>query len=309
VVFRLETSQLMIVNVPVATVWTSHDSARDIDYKAISYPPQIEEWLNELKFETRLELCDRNLVQTQCLLGQEVLVLEKKGEWSHVIVLDQPSSKDKRGYPGWIPSVQLIESSTTKENARKVVVKMKKAPLYSEQLKKVCDLSYQTELPYLEEESEYIKVQTPSGVGLLKVEDVLIINCTPSGSGKDIVKAGEKFLGLPYLWGGMSSFGYDCSGFSYSMCKANGYVIPRDAHDQACYGVEIKLDQIQPGDLLFFAYEEGKGTIHHVGIYYGNGNLLHSPKTGKSVEIISLANTVYEKELCVARRYWKNAEA
>jgi cell wall-associated NlpC family hydrolase len=93
------------------------------------------------------------------------------------------------------------------------------------------------------------------------------------------------------------------------MCKANGFIIPRDAHDQANAGVEIKLEEIRPGDLLFFAYEGGKGRIHHVGIYYGDGKLLHSPNTGKTVEIIPLAGTIYERELCAARRYWVESEA
>ena len=57
----------------------------------------------------------------------------------------------------------------------------------------------------------------------------------------------------------MSAWGYDCSGFAYATHQANGYLIPRDATDQARKGKEVGLDSIQPGDLLFFAYEKGKG--------------------------------------------------
>jgi cell wall-associated NlpC family hydrolase len=56
--------------------------------------------------------------------------------------------------------------------------------------------------------------------------------------------------------------------------------------------------------LLFFAHEKGEGSIHHVGIYYGKGKMLHSPKTGKTVELIELKGTLYEEELCAARRYY-----
>ncbi len=59
---------------------------------------------------------------------------------------------------------------------------------------------------------------------------------------------------------------------------------------------------MKAGDLLFFAYEEGKGAIHHVGLYVGGGKMLHSPKTGKSIEILTLKETIYEKELCAVRR-------
>lgn len=93
------------------------------------------------------------------------------------------------------------------------------------------------------------------------------------------------------------------------MLKANGFIIPRDAADQATAGIEVDKDKAeswQVGDLLFFAYEEGKGRLHHVGIYYGNGLMIHSPTPGKAVEIIELAGTVHEKELCAVRRFTEN---
>jgi cell wall-associated NlpC family hydrolase len=63
-----------------------------------------------------------------------------------------------------------------------------------------------------------------------------------------------------------------------------------------------------PGDLIFFAHDEGKGRVHHVGIYYGDGRMLHAPKTGMTIEIIPLAGTVYEREICSVRRYWVESE-
>jgi cell wall-associated NlpC family hydrolase len=171
------------------------------------------------------------------------------------------------------------------------------------------ELSFLTALPFLKEQQGKVLVKTPDGTGFLDSNDVVVSDSPARGNGQAIVSAGERFLGLPYLWGGMSSFGYDCSGLAYSMCKANGYVIPRDAHDQAAAGKDVHLAEIEPGDLLFFAYEEGKGTIHHVGIYYGDGKLLHSPHTGKTVEILPLEGTIYQRELCAARRYWVKTEA
>lgn len=87
--------------------------------------------------------------------------------------------------------------------------------------------------------------------------------------GHGIVEQGTRFLGLPYLWGGVSSYGYDCSGFAYSMHRYFGISIPRDASDQAKQGALIEKEHLQPGDLLFFAYEEGKGSIHHVAFTPG----------------------------------------
>lgn len=302
-----------LVNVPVATVWTSYDSAREIDWDAVTNPADISSWLHHLTYETRLGLCEDNLVQTQVLYGQEVLLVEEKDEWAHVIVPEQPSSKNEIGYPGWVPKAQLVQSKPdwNIQEGPVVVVTKTKARLHQE---KDLELSFQTILPLLREEDDKVIVKTPDGgQGGLAWEHVVVCESLADrykGTGSDIVAAGEQFLGLPYLWGGMSSYGYDCSGFSYSMCKANGYTIPRDAHDQANSGKQVDIHSgLKPGDLLFFAYEEGKGKIHHVGIYYGDGKLLHSPNTGKTIEIIPLAGTIYEQELCAARRYWLETEA
>ncbi|GHH96755.1 C40 family peptidase [Neobacillus kokaensis] len=302
-----------LVNVPVATVWTTNDSAREIDWDAITNPADVFSWLQHLTYETRLGLCEDNLVQTQVLYGQEVLVLEENDEWVHVIVPEQPSSKNESGYPGWVPKAQLVRSKAgwDLQTGPVVVVAKPKAVL---QRRTELELSFQTVLPLLKEADDKVIVKTPDGgQGALAWESVVVYESLAArykGRGKDIVAAGELFLGLPYLWGGMSSYGYDCSGFSYSMCKANGYIIPRDAHDQAAAGKQVDIQSgLKPGDLLFFAYEAGKGKIHHVGIYYGEGKLLHSPNTGKTIEITPITGTIYEKELCAARRYWFDSEA
>ncbi|RFU70924.1 NlpC/P60 family protein [Peribacillus saganii] len=301
-----------LVSVPVATLWTSYQSPREIDAEAISSTADSDAWLEKLTYETRLELCNSNLVQSQVLYGQEVIVLEEKIGWAHVLVPEQPSGKDERGYPGWIPLEQLTPVADWNiERGPVAEIRSKKAKLSGDEGQDLLELSYQTILPVLEEQEDVVIVQIPEGRGSLPVEDVKVSASYSSrrkGSGSDIADEGERFLGLPYLWGGMSSYGFDCSGFSYTMCKANGYIIPRDAHEQAKDGKEVDLKKLQKGDLLFFAYEEGKGSIHHVGIYYGEGQLLHSPKTGKTVEIIPLAGTVYEKELCAARRYGQDTE-
>nr|WP_263327582.1 C40 family peptidase [Neobacillus sp. Marseille-Q6967] len=295
-----------LVNVPVATVWTSYNSSREIDKPAISNPVEMDKWLAGLSHETRLGLCDQNLVQTQLLYGEEVFVIEEKDHWSHVLIPGQSTSKNDTGYPGWVPTVQLADppEDWSLQEGPVVVVTSPKALL---SMDRNLELSYQTTFPFIKEKEGKFIVKTPEGKGQLNPGSAVIFNSLSDrykGSGEDIVAEGEKFLNLPYLWGGMSSYGYDCSGFSYSMCKANGYIIPRDAHDQAKAGKDIPLTEIKPGDLLFFAYEEGKGRIHHVGFYYGDGKLLHSPNTGKTIEIIPLAGTIYERELCVARRYW-----
>jgi len=300
-----------LVNVPVATVWTSFDSARELDWDAVTNPVNLDAWLSSLTFETRLALCEENRVQTQVLYGQEVFITEEKENWAHILIPDQPSIKHEKGYPGWVPKCQLVKCPED-WNLLEGPIAIINRPKASLRNGVPLELSFQTTLPLIGEEESQVLVRTPDGTGLLDWSNIVVfesISHRYKGTGKDVVAAGELFLGLPYLWGGMSSYGFDCSGFSYSMCKANGYIIPRDAHEQAKSGKAINITDIEPGDLLFFAYEEGKGSIHHVGIYYGEGQLLHSPKTGKSIEIIPLTGTIYEQELCAARRYWFDTEA
>ncbi|WP_027964406.1 C40 family peptidase [Halalkalibacillus halophilus] len=300
-----------VVDVPVATIWTEPESPREIDHPGTLNPMDLDTWYDQMSKEERLALAQENLVQSQLLYGEEVIVDEVKNSWAKVIAIKQPSKKDPRGYPGWVPMIQLKEVSIGDWYREKIaLIEKKTAILYDLEDKPLLNLSYLTYLPVIEEKAEDIVVQAPQGEAIFKKADVSIhdaIRKVPNGDGKSIVKVGEQFLGLDYFWGGMSAFGYDCSGFAYNMHKVNGYEIPRDATDQAKDGEEVPLDQLETGDLIFFAYEEGKGNIHHVGIYYGDGKMIHSPSTGKGIEIIELAGTKYETELCAARRYYQSA--
>ncbi|GGE32069.1 gamma-D-glutamyl-L-lysine endopeptidase [Pullulanibacillus camelliae] len=293
------------VRVNVATLWSTSESARDVDRPVIVSSPAISEWLNALSHEARAALSSQNLVQSQALLGQTVQVIEEKGDWAQVVILDQPSSKDPRGYPGWMPKAQLSNQMPPKEGAI-AIVKTPLCPLYDDHKQLEMLASYETYLPIVAVEKALVRVWTPNGERYLHASDVETYTYdegVPQKGGDQIVECAELFLNLPYLWGGMSGFGFDCSGFSYTMCRANGYRIPRDAHDQADHGKRVSMEELEPGDLLFFSHNADKKRIHHVGIYYGDGCMIHAPNTGKAVEIISLEGTVYAKEFCLARRY------
>ncbi|WP_309244868.1 C40 family peptidase [Bacillus sp. WMMC1349] len=294
---------LHTVTVSVANVWTHRHAPREIDFTMLEQPVDVRGWLQSLTYENRLELCTKHLVQTQVLFGEEVEVLTEKAGWAQVVVPSQPSIKDERGYPGWIP-LSCLAKSRPRRVETTVVIQKPTAYLYAGKKKiKTVELSFLTKLAVLSENSEWFEVETPIGHGWLKKEDVKM-STNAKGSGVDIVQTGEAFLKLPYLWGGMSGFGYDCSGFTFNMLKANGYQVPRDAGDQAKEGEAIAFDRLKPGDLLCFAAKEGTGRVHHIGFYYGNGQMLHSPKTGRSIEIITLEGTEYQKELCTIRRYY-----
>ncbi|WP_010531598.1 C40 family peptidase [Lentibacillus jeotgali] len=306
------TAEVWVTAVQVATIWTSPASPRTIDEHGLSHPTDIDGWVSSLDYESTVALSDENRIQTQTLYGEAVTVTETKGDWAHVVIPTQVSVKDERGYPGWMPLDQLKQVNKQDwQRGESAAVISPHAWLEGEEGESIMKLSYMTILPVETKAGSRVKVNTPHGYNYLQKNDVTIFRSDQGlkkQPGTELLKAGEAYVGLDYFWGGMSSFGYDCSGFTYAMHKANGYQIPRDAGDQANSGQSIPYDQMEPGDLLFFAYEEGKGKLHHVGFYYGKGNMLHSPQTGRGIELIELKGTKYESELCAVTRYWQEAE-
>ncbi|WP_054950503.1 C40 family peptidase [Numidum massiliense] len=332
-----------VVDVAVATVWTAPTSPRAIDEQALTNPVDIKGWLERMTVEERLDLCNSNRVQTQVLYGQQVTAIGEQGEWLEVVIPEQASKKDGRGYPGWIPQRQLrpltealraelfpVDSGRVERET--VVVTEPTAFLYKEKrgddgdpergvatkseevaagehkIGESLEISFQTRLPLIEAGEEWVQVATPHGVQFLRQHDVFIasgVRQLPGTTGADVLNAGKAFLGLPYLWGGMSAFGYDCSGFVYAMHRAIGVTIPRDADDQSTGGTAIAREALQPGDLVFFAYESGKGAVHHVGMYAGDDHMIHSPDTGNCVELIPFSTYKNIHEFCGARRYWE----
>lgn len=113
-------------------------------------------------------------------------------------------------------------------------------------------------------------------------------------SGDDIVNSSYQFLGAPYLWGGTSSKGMDCSGFTKTVYFLNGMIIPRDASQQVMTGDTVIIDpeysNFQPADLLFFGNKRNDNTerITHVALYLGDGKFIHS---SGNVKVESLFKT------------------
>jgi cell wall-associated NlpC family hydrolase len=109
----------------------------------------------------------------------------------------------------------------------------------------------------------------------------------PTPTGSSVVTTAEQYLGVPYLWGGTSPAGFDCSGFVQYVYNQLGVSLPRTSEEQALVGTPVaSLSQAKPGDLLFFAGSDGTPSAPgHVGIYLGNGEMIDAPQTGMTVSI------------------------
>lgn len=122
-----------------------------------------------------------------------------------------------------------------------------------------------------------------------------------SGKGQAIVNSAKKYLGVPYVWGGTSPKGFDCSGLVQYVCRQNGISVPRVASSQRNAGTYVSRANLQPGDLVFFG---NGGRISHVGIYVGNGNMIHAPQTGDVVKISSINSSYHVSRYAGAVRVW-----
>lgn len=124
-----------------------------------------------------------------------------------------------------------------------------------------------------------------------------------SGSGKALVSTAKKYMGVPYVWGGSTTAGFDCSGFTQYVMKQNGITIPRTAAEQYATGTSVAKSNLQVGDLVFFTtYKPGAS---HVGFYLGNNEFIHASSAAEQVSVSSLGDAYYTEHYIGARRYTK----
>lgn len=113
---------------------------------------------------------------------------------------------------------------------------------------------------------------------------------TSRGSGSALLNWAQGKVGLPYIWGGSGPDGYDCSGLIYAGMKDLGVPIARVASGQYSSLANISYEERQPGDLIFFSSDGTAAGVYHVGIYAGDGKLLHAPKPGQKITVVPLYN-------------------
>ena len=295
-----------VVDVAVTNLWHKSNQAREVDYPSTKNPVEMQKWISSLSLAQKKWLVGKT--DTQALYGDEVSLLETKGKWQRVAAKDQYVPYLKAGYPGWVPTSHVVATTKNYEDCAEAIVTAKKATLLDEETKKkFLEISYATILPVIDEDKAYYYVETPSdGVKLLKKSDAKSYqnySDIPKPSADTIIKEAKRFLDLPYLWAGTSSWGYDCSGILYGVFRTHGVMIPRDSFYQATGGKAVAKKDLKPGDLVFFAYNGGKGKVYHVGLYVGNGKMLHAPHYASKVKIESMNQGAYKRNYSGARRY------
>jgi cell wall-associated NlpC family hydrolase len=242
---------------------------------------------------------------TQVLLGDRVRVLELRRRWARVVVPDQPTPDDSRGYPGWVPRRQLTATPPAAAPKRATVVS-RLAWLRADAAggARVLQVSFGTSLPVLGNVGGLVKVAVPGGdvlrvrAGLVSVRGRRAAALAPTRA--SLVTTAKGFVGVDYLWAGRSGFGVDCSGLTSLVYRVHGLTIPRDAAPESTAGAAVPSGSVAKGDLMFYATD---GLVHHVSMYVGNGRMVHSPRTGSTVGVVRTATPVFAREYVGARRF------
>ena len=120
---------------------------------------------------------------------------------------------------------------------------------------------------------------------------------------ESLVKTAKDFIGVPYLWGGASvDDGFDCSGLTMTVYQLNGLNLPRNSRRQFDVGDSINKNNLQKGDLVFFA-KKGTSRVSHVGIYIGDGKFIHASSRGKKIRIDSLYTEYFTNQYMGGKTY------
>ncbi|MBR1872927.1 MAG: C40 family peptidase [Bacteroidales bacterium] len=257
-------------------------------------------------------------LETQALMGSVMEVLDSSNYWLKVHLLE-PS------YTAWVNRLQVHPCASSVSSD--YIVKAKYSTLYEEPSERsavICDLVRGDLLQKPVRDSEkggscasrsrkgFVAVTIPSTsrMGWVRKRDL----CDPStldGNGQSIVDEALSYLGTPYLWGGTTVKGFDCSGLVRQCYLMAGIKLPRNASEQLHEGEELSVegvlegrwDHLRPGDLLFFGNRQ-TGRVSHVAIYAGNGHIVHSSMVVRYNSLLEGSEDYYENawRLLYARR-------
>lgn len=184
----------------------------------------------------------------------------------------------------------------------------------------VATARYGSRLPIISYTNGWYKVKVGSTTGYVSESYITVGNESDSTNplvretpliesiytGADVAAETEKYLGVPYLWGGFTPMGFDCSGLVQYVYKQLGITLERTTYYQVHQGQIVDRNDLRPGDLIFFTTNDSDpNDISHVGIYKGNDMFIHAPQPGDVVRISNLNSAYYSNAYYVAKRIIK----
>ena len=152
----------------------------------------------------------------------------------------------------------------------------------------------------IDESGNWYRIELSDGVTGWVYRSYLQIN-SKQGYIDKVIATAQSLIGIPYVYGGESLGGFDCSGLTQYVFNQAGYQLNRDSVDQAQQGIYETPSTLQPGDLVFYSFT-GNGVVSHVGIYIGNGQMINSPSPGETVKITDINVSYWQSRFVTARR-------
>jgi gamma-D-glutamyl-L-lysine dipeptidyl-peptidase len=237
--------------------------------------------------------------ETQCILGESVQILETQQNWTLV--------NSKYNSVGWVRNHTIREYEKGESRYADIEDKVIVSALFTDILTEpdnnsdiITKTTYGVELEVFGEKNGYAQVKLPNnGIGYVCLDDV--VRNKPDYSPDFIIHRAKKFIGVPYLWGGKSPFGIDCSGFVQLVHESCGINLPRNSYIQAesALTVPVEKDKIKIGDLIFFSKNGNKVT--HVAIAIDADEFIHSCGS-HGVTITKFEEPYYANTFWSARR-------
>ena len=216
----------------------------------------------------RASASDKSEIVTQLLFGDFVRIIEKPASAETSAGYSEPWIKirfEKDNYEGWMDFKQLsyLTEEEYKEGISTRHLVLSEPILELDGPKGIQNLMLGSNLPFLK--NGKMKIGTESYIVLAPVDFTVV---------PDLFEIAEIYINTPYLWGGKSIFGIDCSGLVQNVFKVCGVDLPRDAAQQMNVGETINFENRLAGDLVFFVND--KGIVHHVGILTNPGEIIHA---------------------------------
>ncbi len=245
-------------------------------------------------------------VISQAMFSSSVTLLEREEEWVRI-------RTEIDGYVGWVRAWTLAKDDPAApyRAGRTAVVTSLFANLYREPSiethRPVATIPFEARLAVVGETTKekvlYYQVRLPDGTNAFVQSGDVAFDAKPLTI-DEAIALGKRFIGLPYLWGGTTSRGYDCSGYTQMLMRQRGYRMPRDSSVQARWdgSATVERASLQPGDLLYFGKPAEK-KVNHTGMYIGEGAFIHCTRAGRpSVQIGTLDDPLWSDSFVTARR-------